>query len=511
MIKTIYYRGYVDFCNYECSYCPFSKKKKDEEKLKKDEISLEKLYNFVKNQEEKINLMITPYGEALYQELYQIYIARLSTLENINKLGIQTNFSLDLAKFEEILKKENAKKEKIMIWATYHSEFAKMEDFVQKVNKTKLNISVGIVADTKNNKEIKKLRDMLKADIYLWINAMDRKKNSFDNQTINYLSQIDPMFLYEFSKNRIEGFEKCNSYNNKYIDMDRYLSSCFFKKKRAISSNCNNHKKCDCYLGYSNFEDNKLSNFFGENKPFRIPEKRNYQAIFIDIDGVLTNEQGNLILDISNILCKLKNKTKIYIATARSFEFAQKKLKSNFSYFSGGVFSDGTFNIDFEKNYIYINQIKEHIKEKIYNQIEKEKFEDSRYYKKDEMNIQNLLKYENYKIEKRYTTKNTDTDLLRLLIPTKSTDDINIQDIQKRVYKSKTYLQDKEITKLSGITKLIQINNWKEKDILFISDNIQDKDVFEKLKYTISPIKAEKLSKMSYYKMNLDQSIFIID
>ena len=347
MIKIIYYRGNIDFCNYACSYCPFAKKKRDEEKLKKDELSLKKLYEHIKNQTEKLNLMITPYGEALYQELYQIYIAKLSKLENINKIGIQTNLSLDMNKFYKILESEKAKTEKIMLWATYHSQFSKIEEFVKKVNSSKLNISVGIVASTQNNEEITKLRKLLNKSVYLWINAMDKRKNAFDNKLIEKLNEIDPMFMYEFKKYRNENeFSKCNSYNNTYIDMGMYSSNCFFKKKKAISHTCNNHKKCDCYLGYCNFEDNKISSFFGENKPFRIPRKINFKAMFLDIDGVLTDEKNHLISDIEQILKELSQKTKLYIATARSFDSARKKLKSNFRYFSGGVFSDGTFNID---------------------------------------------------------------------------------------------------------------------------------------------------------------------
>lgn len=511
MIKTIYYRGNIDFCNYFCSYCPFSKKKEDSEKLKKDEKSLERLYDFIKNQEERVNLMITPYGEALFQELYQIYMARFSRLENINRVGIQTNLSVDLDKFEDILKNEDAKTEKIMLWATYHDQFAKMEDFSQKVNKCKLNISVGMVADTKNNSEIKKLRSMLKRDVYLWINAMDRRKNSFDFETIEDLARIDPMFFYEFNRFRIEEFEICNSYNNAYVDSDIYSSNCFFKKKKNIAENCNDHKKCDCYLGYSNFENSKLSNFFGENKAFRIPQKRKYKAMFIDFDGVLTDEMGDLISEIEDILQHLKSKTKLYLATARNMEFTRRELRSNFSYFSGGVFSDGAFNIDFEKKYIHINHINQKLEEKIYSKIAKANFEDSRFFTKDEINAKHFAKDKNYTVESRHKIEDMENVLLRFTIPTKIARNIKDEEIQNRNYGLRSYLQDENVTKLAGIKKFMEINNWTEEDVLFISDNLQDRDVFEYLKYTISAMEPEELSEFSHYRMNLNQSTLVIE
>ena len=201
--------------------------------------------------QEDANIMITPYGEALIHPLYQEFMARISALENVRKIGIQTNFSVDIDEFINILSKNHADYSKIMLWATFHSEYADIENFCNRANSLSelISISCGIVANRKNYEEIRKLREHLKSDIYLWINAMDKIKNRFSSDEITSLSKIDPMFAYEFYAKRIDFmnlrddyFSSCQSYDKIYVDIQKYSSSCFFKKKRAIDSLCNNHK-----------------------------------------------------------------------------------------------------------------------------------------------------------------------------------------------------------------------------------------------------------------------------
>lgn len=493
MIKTVYYRGHIDFCNYACSYCPFAKKEKDISKLKKDEHSLKKLYDFIKSKEIILELMINPYGEAFCEQIYQDYMSELASLQNVYKIGIQTNLSLDLDKFVQNMQKKQADMKKFMIWASFHNEFANMQEFVQKANKAYefMNISVGIVANTKNYEQIKALRKLLNPKIYLWINALDRQKNRFKADIIEKLRAIDPMFEYEFCHYRDEqdGFEKCNSYKNIYIDKNNYSSNCFFKKKKAISKDCNEHSKCDCYLGYSNF-DSKISNFFGRYKTFRIPYKRKFKAIFIDIDNVMTDENSNLKENLQDILKELKKSAKLYIATSRSLNSSKKKLKSDMQYFSGGVFSDGTLIIDFEKEYEYLQILDKDLENKVYEYIDKSLFEKSNiYFKKD-----------------IYGQKS----VLRLKIPRNINKDIKIDDVEKRLYNNRCYIQSKGVSKLSGICNLMQINSYEKEDILFISDNPQDKDVFENLIYTVYPAKKEEIKKISYYSMNLENISLIV-
>lgn len=155
MTKNIFFRGEIDFCNYSCSYCPFAKKSLSKEKIQKESENLEKLFVYVKNLDENVNIMITPYGEALIHPLYQEFMARISTLENVRKIGIQSNLSVDTDKLINTLSKNHADYSKIMLWATFHSEYADIENFCNKANSLSelISISCGIVANKKTMKK----------------------------------------------------------------------------------------------------------------------------------------------------------------------------------------------------------------------------------------------------------------------------------------------------------------------------------------------------------------------
>lgn len=274
MIKTIFYRGWIDFCNFHCSYCPFSKNAYDEKVVQKEMEELKKFYDYLNKIPEEINVVICPYGEALYHSFYQDFLITVTKLPNINAIGIQTNLSLSVDNFIKKLEILAEKSKKIYLWATWHSEYENIDSFVQKVTKlsTKVKISAGVVANKKNHKEIFELRNKLPADVYLWINAMEQRRNKFNEIEIKELEKVDPMFPYEFKINREKYFSICSSYENIYVDRGFYSSRCFFKKSKNLGENCHDHKNCDCYLGYSNFLDSPIRKFFGDNFCFRNPD-----------------------------------------------------------------------------------------------------------------------------------------------------------------------------------------------------------------------------------------------
>lgn len=507
MTKDIFFRGDIDFCNYSCSYCPFAKKTQSIDKIQKEEENLKKLFFYVKNMDEDANIMITPYGEALIHPIYQVFIARLSTLDNVRKIGIQTNLSVDTKNLISTLEENKAYFSKIMIWATFHSQFTDIKQFCNKANKLSslVSISCGIVANRKNFEEIKNLRQGLRPDVYLWINAMDKIKNKFTDDEISSLSHIDPFFAYEFyekrvdfKKSRSDDFSICQSYDKIYADSYKYSSSCFFKKKKAISSSCNNHKICDCYLGYSNFKDNYLSRFFGENIIFRIPQKKSFDAVFVDIDGVMTEKNGKLINNLQIILEDLSKKTNLYIATSRNVNSAKKLLSKNIDFFNGGVFSDGCYIVDFEKNTKKIIPLDQSI-----NTI---------YFEETILDSVNIFSKKDKVIDLCKLRKDMyDNNILRIAFPTKIAKNIEISKYKRRIYNNTTFFQNELASKLTGIEEICKLNNYDLNNILVISDNIQDKDIFDNIRYSVTPLHQLKLYKKSRYILNLCHLTFIIE
>lgn len=507
MTKDIFFRGDIDFCNYSCSYCPFAKKTQSIDKIQKEEDNLKKLFFYVKNMDEDANIMITPYGEALIHPIYQVFIARLSTLDNVRKIGIQTNLSVDTKNLISTLEENKAYFSKIMIWATFHSQFTDIKQFCNKANKLSslVSISCGVVANRKNFEEIKNLRQVLRPDVYLWINAMDKIKNKFTEDEISSLSHIDPFFAYEFyekridfTKSRSDDFSICQSYDKIYADSYKYSSSCFFKKKKAISSSCNNHKICDCYLGYSNFKDNYLSRFFGENIIFRIPQKKSFDAVFVDIDGVMTEKNGKLINNLQIILEDLSKKTNLYIASSRNVNSAKKLLSKNIDFFNGGVFSDGCYIVDFEKNTKKIIPLDQSI-----NTI---------YFEETILDSINIFSKKDKVIDLCKLRKDMyDNNILRIALPTKIAKNIEISKHKRRIYNNTTFFQNELASKLTGIKEICKLNNYDLNNILVISDNIQDEDIFDNIRYSVTPLHQLKLYKKSRYILNLCHLTFITE
>lgn len=542
-MNRVYYRGMIDFCNYSCSYCPFAKKRFSEEKIEKEKASLQQLYDKIRKMQE-VELMFTPYGEALVHDFYQEELIRFAKLPNVRAVGIQTNLSLENEKFFTEIKNYN---DKIKLWATYHCEYADLDRFAEKANRLsqKLDLSVGMVASGENLGKIYALRQRLNPEIYLWLNAMDKRKYSFSEEEVMHHYEIDPMFIYEFRsgrENSVHPFTFCCSYEHLYIDNGFYSSNCFFKKKHSIPEDCNDHKRCDCYLGYSNFKNTPVSNFFGNGLTFRVPQKRQYKALFIDLDGILTDLNGQCRKDLEEILTLLNKKTKLYLATARSLSSAQKKLGTFLRYFSGGVFSDGALAVDFEKNYQRIVPLNKKLLEGFLTSALNEK-EQADLWQKNRTS-QEKLSRKNGETDTKVSPKTMmkgalwedyqEDMLLRVRIKMAFAKKFESEEIggernlacqsvqqvicgiQKnlgyrlRRYGSRCYIQSEEADKKSGMLFLMDMNGWKKEEVFFISDNLQDRDIFVEFPYTATPIGNKEIEDLSYYNLDLQHLGFII-
>lgn len=547
-MSRVYYRGMIDFCNYACSYCPFAKKRSSEEKIEKEKASLQQLYDRVRKMQE-VELMFTPYGEALVHDFYQEELIRFAKLPNVRAVGIQTNLSLDSEKF---LLKIKGPSDKIKFWATYHCEYANLDHFAEKANQLskKLELSVGMVASGENLDEIRILRRRLSPEIYLWLNAMDKRKYSFSKEQIMRHCEIDPMFIYEFRQGReksLHPFARCRSYDHLYIDNGICSSNCFFKKKRLISEDCNDHKRCDCYLGYSNFTKTPVANFFGSGLTFRVPQKRQYKALFIDLDGILTKSNGQLREDLESTLSLLSQKAKLYLATARNLSSAQTKLGKYMRYFSGGIFSDGALTMDFEKGDERIIPLEKELLEDLVSMLNQ---------KNDDLSEKNRDPQENSLTKETEMTAKfprraripgvlwedrRGDKILRVRIKAElakefaregagfkaaSASDpmeqgavkIQKQEIHKmkhtgsklRRYGNRCYIQSEEAGKKNGMLFLMAAHGWKKEEVFFISDNPQDDEVFRAFPYTATPMGTKDVEGLAYYELDLSQLVYVI-
>ena len=411
MGKTmILYRGSLKSCNYHCSYCPFSKHRGTEGEYGKDRRQWERFAESLAERAERGlgpgALMIVPYGEALIHSWYWEGLGRLSALDGMEALGAQTNLSFPVERFLDVYRKAGGKKEKLRLWATFHPEMTEAESFAETCKhllEKGVSLCAGAVGVPGNLPEIRRLREMLPEDIYLWINKMDGLRRPYTREEREAFEEIDPFFKRELvpvkaepdrCRGRIfvEGDGKVHSCNISPVRKENWYD--WFLRQEGCSGNeamsstdetmgsgneavcfpgepvCS-RKLCSCYLAYGGRSDVTSRLLFGEYPLFRIP--RTVKAVFLDIDGTLVlkrrGESGSgrhrsrkstgEISELTKVdLEILKGRgTSLFFATGLPYEAALKRCREIRHLFDGGVFGGGG----------YVTwKGKEEIKEKLY-------------------------------------------------------------------------------------------------------------------------------------------------
>lgn len=280
-MKQWFYRGSLKSCNYNCSYCPFSKKSMEtDEKLRKDEAALmrfvDKLTGLCR---EHFAVLITPYGEALIHPYYIREMARLSRSPFVDFVGCQSNFSFSPPELLKMYETDGGVKEKLRLWGTFHPEMTSVEDFAEKCRglyESGICFSAGAVGAPWQLEKIRRLRELLPKEIYLWINRMDGLKRAYTDMEIKEFSQIDPYFHVELSENRCD---KAACLDSCFVEADGSMRHCClsgsgfgnlyrdFDKKKTFKNPCQ-RKRCSCFLAYCTQKKPELSTM-GDYPMFR--------------------------------------------------------------------------------------------------------------------------------------------------------------------------------------------------------------------------------------------------
>lgn len=258
MALTILYRGDLSSCNYACGYCPFAKKKNTRAQLATDKADLTRFVNWVSQQSEAISILFTPWGEALIRGYYREAITRLSLMEHVKKVVIQTNFSCSTNWLKRV------EKDKAAFWVTYHPAETDFDSFMttcQQLDQLAISYSVGIVGVKENFEAIQQCRDALAQNRYLWINAYKREQGYYSQQDIEMLSRIDPHFM--LNNQSYPSLNKpCRTGDNVIsVNGKGDITRCHFIKEKLANiydpefsqhlkqRPCTN-QQCDCYIGY---------------------------------------------------------------------------------------------------------------------------------------------------------------------------------------------------------------------------------------------------------------------
>lgn len=344
-----FYRGSIKSCNYNCSYCPFSKKGNSFAKLEQDK---ERFFRFIKRLEEMENMggavQIVPYGEALIHPYYWEGLARLSRNSRIEAVGAQSNLSFPVEEMLAVYKQQGGEISKLRLWGTFHPEMTTVEAFIEQCNvlsKWQVTFCIGVVGVPEQIPYIRKLREVLDSSVYLWVNKMDGLGRSYTESEIEDFTAIDEYFALEL-KHYIADIRLCK--DNIFVEADGTMRSCNLSRENIgsiyeeIPENINpvcSRKECSCYLAYSNRREEELL-FFQPYPAFRIPVYP--KAVFFDVDGTLVEKGRQRISEEdSRKIMALAKHCAIYLVTSLPLENALQKIKSITEVVKGGVFANG--------------------------------------------------------------------------------------------------------------------------------------------------------------------------
>jgi MoaA/NifB/PqqE/SkfB family radical SAM enzyme len=277
---TLIYRGPLESCNYDCSYCPFAKIKPLKASLELDKYSLNRFVSWIESMNtHTFSVFFTPGGEALIYPWYQEAIQCLSKMPNIKKVVIQTNLSTQL----EWLK--NVVKSKVALWCTYHPLNVTQKLFLSKsetLDSLGIHHSVGIVGLKEFIGYAEAMRDCLSKGTYLWVNAYKRQNNYYSEEDLARLSKVDPYFYINNKSYESRG-HRCQCGNSVFfINGEGNVKRCSFVKQslgNIYTCNIENiardevcpNTECQCYIGYIHMDYLSLDEIYGDCKLERIP------------------------------------------------------------------------------------------------------------------------------------------------------------------------------------------------------------------------------------------------
>lgn len=281
MIRQIYYRGSLDFCNYSCSYCPFSKKKRSERILERDRAEWFRFVREIKERDFRGAIQIVPYGEALIHEYYWAGMAELSCKDGIEAIGAQSNFSFPVERMIRIYDQHGGRRDRLRLWGTFHPEMTTVAEFLAQCRhlcSEGILLCVGGVGAPENLEALRELRNGLDASVYMWINKMDGLKRRYRQEEICSFKALDDYFGLELRDFRPD-VKACRQ--AVFIRGDGEISPCNLCGQRmgnlyeddlhSLPQKKCTRRVCDCFLSYGSRLDIPELVPFRPFPAFRIP------------------------------------------------------------------------------------------------------------------------------------------------------------------------------------------------------------------------------------------------
>lgn len=277
---NILYRGPLSSCNYACGYCPFAKTRNTIEELRDDAAKLERFLDWVDAQAPReIGILFTPWGEALIHRVYRQALIRLGKLPHVKRAAIQTNLACGLNWLEQ------ADRETVALWCTFHPTETTVEKFAAKIHQLRrmgIRHSVGAVGIKQHFPLIRELRELLPESTYLWVNAFKKNPRYYQQEQVDFLTAIDPLFPVNLRTHPSRG-KACHAGHTSFsVDGEGTARRCHFIQSplgnihepdfasRLSPRSCTN-AVCGCHIGYVHLGELGLDSVFGEGLLERLP------------------------------------------------------------------------------------------------------------------------------------------------------------------------------------------------------------------------------------------------
>ncbi len=280
-VLRILYRGSLSSCNYGCDYCPFSKTTNTREELQKDASEVKRFTNWVETSDRELGIFFTPWGEAIIHKYYRQSMIKLSRMQNVHRVVMQTNLSCRLDDFV------SADRQSLALWATFHPTQTSLNRFIERchwLSENQIRYSVGVVGLREHFDSVSILRNELPPNVYLWINSYKRQPDYYRVDELTFLRSIDPYFeinrhYYPSQGKPCDAGQKSFTVNGQgevhrchFIDQtigNIYEENIF---EKMVPRECPN-STCGCHIGYVHRPEGKLHQLFGKNLLERIPDQ----------------------------------------------------------------------------------------------------------------------------------------------------------------------------------------------------------------------------------------------
>ena len=278
--RKIYYRGSLSSCNYACGYCPFAKTSNTREELLRDQAEVERFVDWIaRRRSETLSLLFTPWGEALGHRHYRRALVRLSRLEGVQRVSLQTNLSAPVDDFSQ------ACATTLTLWATYHPGETTRAKFLARCRSLEelgIRYSVGVVGIREHFEEIEELRRQLSSEVYLWVNAYKREPEYYSPADLQRIRQVDPLF--DLNNQRHPSLGKTCAAGSTHFTVDGRGDArrCHFvgevmgniyedEELRFLHPRVCPNQTCGCYIGYVHLNELELEAVYGQDLLGRIP------------------------------------------------------------------------------------------------------------------------------------------------------------------------------------------------------------------------------------------------